>query len=298
MIAQLKPLIAACSLLALCCAAPVCAQSPAPDDDGPAVSFFPGPLMPLPASDDKPASTTTMGWDVGGAPLRPGPGWWALVCQPGCALFSTGLKTSRITHTVKGQAPFLSQALRWSPLPAGLEQAAMPASTPEDAGTPVPLLIAIFKPVAPMALHAGPVTTWLHAAQDSYPPHSHEGAMGVQIPLPHGKFALLLPRARFSVEQQGEVPAPEQVDVLELRAYGRRQALPPYRNFSSQDTFDAQAVLRWAGDLDGDGKLDLIVSHDQRDIDVALYLSSLAGPDEIVGLAGSMQYVKPADTEK
>jgi hypothetical protein len=55
-----------------------------------------------------------------------------------------------------------------------------------------------------------------------------------------------------------------------------------------------QDYLLWAGDLDGDGKPDLILNHGEPGIQVALYLSSLAKDGELVGLAGRFQYSDPS----
>jgi hypothetical protein len=48
--------------------------------------------------------------------------------------------------------------------------------------------------------------------------------------------------------------------------------------------------LLWAGDLDADGKPDFLVSFGMGSYNVALFLSSLAGPGEMVGEAGRFAY--------
>lgn len=53
------------------------------------------------------------------------------------------------------------------------------------------------------------------------------------------------------------------------------------------------ATLMWAGDLDRDGRLDLIISTDYEDgqsADTCLYLSSAAGKDQLVGEAGCQSF--------
>lgn len=152
-----------------------------------------------------------------------------------------------------------------------------------------------------MRFKPGVVPGWLHIGMERYPPQAREGTLEITIPLQiarpgrPARFAQLVPRALLIRAEPGVGPpivAPFQIDVLELRAYGKRQALAGYKNTGTQVP-DASSILRWAGDLDGDGKLDLILSHDEQDIDGALYLSSLAKPGQLVGLAGSMKYVLP-----
>jgi hypothetical protein len=47
------------------------------------------------------------------------------------------------------------------------------------------------------------------------------------------------------------------------------------------------------GDLDNDGKADFIIDTGAVTTNLTLYLSSLAGPGEAVGMAGSFSYVAP-----
>lgn len=67
---------------------------------------------------------------------------------------------------------------------------------------------------------------------------------------------------------------------------GRRTALPEVEVSEDQSAdFSYSARLLWAGDLDGDGALDLLFGHSTYNRDgVCLYLSSLAPPDALVGL--------------
>ena len=54
-----------------------------------------------------------------------------------------------------------------------------------------------------------------------------------------------------------------------------------------------QQMLRWAGDLDGDDKLDLVMTFTPRygeEAAATLFLSSLAKPGEMVGMAGAFSY--------
>lgn len=51
--------------------------------------------------------------------------------------------------------------------------------------------------------------------------------------------------------------------------------------------------LIWAGDLDGDGKPDLLMNFTDYFWDTVLFLSSLAKPGELVGVAGRFHYSPP-----
>ncbi|WP_211461494.1 hypothetical protein [Collimonas silvisoli] len=246
--------------------------------------------MPLPAADNK-AADSVAGWEVGGKDFRSGAGWWALACERNCALYATRLQVRNAKHATADGSQVDSQLLSWSPLPFALDRAT-PAKYAADAGDPPqPFLVGVFKPVGALAalrLQAGPLQTWLHAAMKFYPAPDRADTMEIRIPLSGNQHASLVPRAQPA--------AADHIAVLELRAYGKRQALNGYNNLSQNEVLNPRQVLLWAGDLDGDGKLDLIISHDRQDIDVAVYLSSLAQPGELVGLAGSMRYVFPASS--
>jgi hypothetical protein len=51
-----------------------------------------------------------------------------------------------------------------------------------------------------------------------------------------------------------------------------------------------EEYLLWAGDLDADGKPDFLISFGMGSYKVALFLSSLARPGELVGEAGRFDY--------
>lgn len=229
-------------------------------------------LLFFPAPQDGAAELV---WTVGGDPVKAGAGWWILACEQACALHTATLKVSDAKQDDDNGTQIPVQKLQWLPVPPGN-------------------VIAIFKPVAALAampLKAGAVKTWLHAGMDSYP-DGRADTIEIAIPLtdkqlpdkqlPDKQPALLVPR----VTSAGS----EKIDRLELRLYGKRQALPGVTLPGEGGNSDPQHLLPWAGDLDGDGKLDLIVNHDSNGIDVAVYLSSLAQPGELVGFAGSMRY--------
>lgn len=290
----------ACLLICLEANIPSYAQSFYGPTDEPII-FFPGPLMPLPGEEKRgPASADKVseaGWIVGGEPVPAGGGWWALICKQTCALYPTRLKI-KLSKTIVGGASVQIQALQWSPLPYGLNRITTTVEQPDSSTPPTtdkvatshsstaPTLIGLFKAIDASKgryFKSGPIKTWLHDGTEAYPLPDRTETMEIKIPLGEGNFATLVPRTR----------AGDQIDALELRAYGKRQSLAGYANATSEDILQGPEVLSWAGDLDGDGKLDLVLSHDHRDIDSVLYLSTLAQSGELVGLAGSMKYVRP-----
>lgn len=69
--------------------------------------------------------------------------------------------------------------------------------------------------------------------------------------------------------------------VLQLKHAGKIQTLFQW----PQGLSDQHAELIWAGDLDGDGKLDLLIDHSDHynSSGLALYLSTWAGAGQLVG---------------
>jgi len=203
------------------------------------------------------ATSTSLELVVGGNPVPAGEGWWILACDNDCALYTATLKVSETTVMGRNNEQIHAQKLQWMPIPVGQ-------------------VVAIFKPAAASnKLHfkTGVVKTMDDSMRSS-------DTMNVSIPIDNRQTALLIPRVMSS--------PPEQIDRLELRIGSKYQSLPGYE--VSESEIDGIQFLSWAGDLDNDGKLDLIISHSGQQVDDALYLSSLARPNELVRLAGSMKY--------
>lgn len=276
------------------------------------IVFFPGPLESL-SGDDAVTRSDKLGRNIPGGNYVAGDGWWALTCdtddekpdsQRGCRLSKTSLSVSAGTHPVYSDAPVASQLLYWSPLPDRLD-VGIPLGNKRTA------LMIVFKPsgaLAHMKLQEGPITTYLHSGLEHYPATGSPGQSEVRIPTGNGSHADLVPRIRLSslasktgalVDlRSGFQPEPN-IDMLELREGTLRQRLPGGWTGCRSADVDGGGVtppkqyLWWAGDLDGDGKLDLIVSWDD-DADMTLYLSSLAKPGELVGFAGSFNFFSPS----
>lgn len=250
---------------------------------------------------------TKAGWHIPGKEYRAGTGWWVLVCQSDekladedkfCQLYSTTLSVSKAKHDVYDSEQVGSQLLYWAPLPAYLDKVPL-----EDQKRPD--LIALFKPIRTLAklkFSPGSVTSYVHRSMSVYPAPPRIGTLEVRLSLGSGAFMDVVPRIRLpqtqTAAQNDEQPAynPYDIDVFELRMGNQRQQLPGYtvEELDGGPLQNQQSYLLWAGDLDGDGQPDLILNHGGYGIHVALYLSSLAGEGELVGLAGSFDYADPS----
>lgn len=278
-----------------------------PAADAPSeVVFFPGPFGALVSHDNADANAgapgSQAGWHIPGGNYRAGKGWWALVCdleaqagagKAGCSLHATQLSVKRGKHSVYDSDPINSQLLHWSPLPAGLDR------VPYESDRP-PLLIAVFKPVGKalkLNLQAGPVPTYVHRGMDDYPATRVPGTLEIRLPMPDGRHADIVPRVRMPKQEAPKATAQPEIDTFELRFGKLRQRLPGYTFSGLEEDYvslDRKNYLLWAGDLDGDGKPDLIINHGEPGLNVSLYLSSLARDGELVGLAGQFQFMDPS----
>lgn len=244
------------------------------------------------------------GWHIPGGKYRSGDGWWALVCdqeqktadkKPNCSLHKTQLSVARALHGVYDSEPVGSQLLHWSPLPGNLDK------LPRE-GEKRPLLIAVFKPegrLADLNLNAGSVVTYVHNGMDQYPSTQRAGTLEVRLPMGNELHADVVPRIKLSArsaQDRMSIPSPD-IASFELRIGQQRQQLPGFAFSALTEGFGSlsrQDFLLWAGDLDGDGRPDLILNHGEAGVHVALYLSSLAGNGELVGVAGVFQFSDPS----
>lgn len=251
---------------------------------GPVILFPGGGLAPLGETSGRDVSVP-VGWNIPGSDYQSGDGWWVLSCPDSCALAPSRLSVRKGSHPDYDGPPLPSQLLSWS----------VPGGRNAGAGQPVPVML--FKPIDPAAprFFAGPVTTWLHAGLGRYPEGDHPGRMESVIDLGPDGQAVVVPRLVQS-RSASDNAAPNRDSgepdlIFELRAYGKRQRLGSYSwDIEGARPLSGPEYLRWAGDLDRDGKLDLLMSYASRGWMTVLYLSSLAGEGEIVGEAGRFEF--------
>jgi hypothetical protein len=130
---------------------------------------------------------------------------------------------------------------------------------------------------------------WLHAGLEAWPPPASPGTMEIDIPMPRGGKARIVPR------YAGVVDSNHLLKVY-LESGTTRQLLAelPVDPIAGPAGLPrGPGLLRWAGDLDGDGKLDLVMSLTSRVGEYAaatLFLSSLAKAGELVGSATTFSY--------
>ncbi len=273
------------------------------------IVFFPGTLAPLTPDPANPSGTAAKsqkyGWNLPGTGYRAGTGWWALSCDraedaatAACRLTPTVLSISKGVHPVYDGDPVPSQLLHWSPLPE-------PLAFDQNNEAEQARLMLVFKPLrklAAMKLAPGPVTTYLHANMRSYPKPPTPGTLEVRIPLGDGQFADIVPRvlsldAKRVAQTDATGDAGYAIDFLELRIGAKRQRISAQWSGCSSATLRRPLdYLWWAGDLDGDGKLDFILSRDGA-AHLVLYLSSQAQDNALVGEAASFSYSNPAQGE-
>ena len=216
--------------------------------------------------------------DLPGTKLREGTRWWALACERVCSLQQLKLAVAKpVVVSLQDSGDTPGQHLRFEPAP--------PRGT-----------LLLFRPVRPVfskhPLKAGPVpsgypigkTPYVHAEDESV------DASEVLVERIDGEPLLLSPtllRPGKANAAEGANDAASWPISLDLRTGRRHQSLGL---MGSCDDVPWRKYLLWAGDLDGDGRPDLVV---QLDLafggEIALYLSSLAGRGEFVGEAGRSQ---------
>lgn len=130
--------------------------------------------------------------------------------------------------------------------------------------------------------------TWLHAGLGAYPASSTVGTLEIDIAVP-GDPARIVPR--YAGRHDGT-----HMFHLYLESKNGRQLLariPVDGIVGPSGIARGPQLLRWAGDLDGDDKLDLIMTLSSRageDASATLFLSSAAKDGEMVGMAAAFYY--------
>jgi hypothetical protein len=192
--------------------------------------------------------------------LPAGGGWLALECGPaGCALRSTRLQLSRKTVL-------------------HLDEFRVPLEIPRVKGSPLALLHGL-------ALSPGPVTRWHGGERDADRATAQLRRLG-RWTVPGDAQQLALSWVRL----------PEQGGFRYHLGDGTTRQFLFATAFEGHYGGDTTPRVRWAGDLDGDGRADLLLSlpDDNCGFDNRLYLSSMAGPGQLVGLAARFAGRYPA----
>ena len=220
-----------------------------------------------------PVTNPSYAMNFTGLGFKSGAGWWALSCDSangGCKLTRTKLKATRQQFSPENFRQYadtvVGQSLHWTPAPP-------------------PGTVLLFKSKR-FKRAQGPVETYF------FPIEGKEifkeiGGTELELALPKGVKAQLLP---VMVLPNPKDTRSSKRLTLELRIGPKRQTL-----VDGGFSLDNQDYLVWAGDLEGDGKLDLLIKTGKLNNGVALFLSSLAKKDELLGEAGRFEVACPEE---
>jgi hypothetical protein len=117
------------------------------------------------------------------------------------------------------------------------------------------------------------------SVRQSYP-------VSMSIPRENSEVALVLGQRQYTLRRDG--PKEDGADARMTLSDGRAtQVLFPVSDFVDDPHF----TLHWAGDMDGDGRLDLITTFSEKYsvFPTRLWLSSAARDQQLVGVAASLQ---------
>lgn len=128
-----------------------------------------------------------------------------------------------------------------------------------------------------------PVSTWFTLRTPRAPQDAGNGSLGVTVEVPGQGGYRLVPRWL----ENGR----DRFLTLYLEAQGRRQNLGRIGLEAVDAGLKASDILIWAGDLDGDDRIDLITraGDDPAQRGLHLWLSGRANPGAMVGRATSLE---------
>jgi hypothetical protein len=140
---------------------------------------------------------------------------------------------------------------------------------------------------APPWLKQGPLPSYYAGGRYKQLPDKR-GTMEFLIEMPEGRKATLVPMLvpkslleKLADKKEGRIYYGAL--LLQLRTPEKRQLLPG--SFGTCSGVVTPNYLLWAGDLDGDGKPDFLISYIDADGPVHLLLSGAAKREQLVGLA-------------
>lgn len=224
-----------------------------------------------------------------GLEYKAGSGWWLLSCDKTCSLKAETLSSVARLHAQYDGPPVSGQVLSVAP---GAAQH----------------MVMLFKPFRgrgkQLMLAEGPVKTWVGGEHHdmSMQPVGHNMWAG-NLRLSDGQVLKLIPRATDvngpSQAGTGQADAetsnagiPRSV-ALDVELNGSRQTIGDFMfGISPNETLKPSDYVVWIGDLDHDGKPDMLIqlSQDGAGTTYVLLLSSFAKPGQVVGEAGRFTY--------
>lgn len=194
---------------------------------------------------------------------KDGEAWQALVCRQDCVLEPVALNVRREVLQQDTDDTMTGLRLRVAKPPSGE-------------------LIALFQGL-PIAAGKNSLISLLHRGMASYPGSGRPGTQEIGIPSLGTEKLRIVPRLTNSKDSMR----------IYLENSLRRQLLGEFE-FSGFVGYSnmpkGRELLHWAGDLDGDGKTDLVMGFAHWvgvDTSVTLFLSSLAKDGNFVGNGGS-----------
>lgn len=214
-------------------------------------------------------------WEVAGHYFASGSRWLALGCErKRCALTQQVMRVAPIRKIVTTTRSEPGQRISWR----------------SDSGLAIGRLIALLGQDSDFAwLKPGPVVTYF------------DGQSKIAAPDGPGDLEAMIRGAPTGAEVLAPVVDASGALQLELRVGQARQvlgSLASARDEGNEEDDNAkpaqlgpETYLLWAGDLDGDGKTDLLVVLDSGRMRAELFLSSNAEPGMLVGQAARFELI-------